>query len=233
MNIYLHPSALQQPTLQGHPVSSARRVEKLELGWPGFDPAHPSLDVLDFDHSGSVNAPGGTDPIGNRFREAERAINTVKKWTMTDRPKVAIIHFDQPSLGNSGIVPLVSAEAQQRLRSSLCCPADGAGSSDLEPSLTEAEKMAAANSDHDVRLTIFSDFALTDHDPAAVFRRLKVFPGKVHAVVLGNPPPVMLIETNVMITTIGQTDSPGALARAMYRSLVATRRRARPRPVGK
>lgn len=228
MNIHLHPSSLQQPTLHGHPVRSARRVEKLQLGWPGFDPARPSLDILDFDHSGSVTAPGGTDPIGNRFREAERAIKTVMKWTTTNRPKVAIIHFDQPSTGNSGIVPLMSADAQQRLRGGLCCQADGAGSSDLEPSLTGAEKMAAANSDHDVRLTIFSDFALTDRDPAAVFQRLKVFPGKVHAVVLGNPPPVMLMETNVMITTIGHTDTPGTLARAMYRSLVATRRRARP-----
>lgn len=228
MNIHLHSSALQQPTLEGHPVSSARRVEKLQLGWPGFDPARPSLDVLDFDHSGSVTAPGGTDPIGNRFREAERAINTVKKWTTTNRPKVAIIHFDQPSTGNSGIVPLVTAEATRRLRRSLCCPADGAGSSDLDPSLTEAEKMAAAHSDHDVRLTIFSDFALTDRDPAAVFQRLEVFPGKVHAVVLGNPPPAMLIETNVMITTIAHTDTPGTIARAMYRSLITTRRRARP-----
>lgn len=228
MNIHLHPSALQQPTLHGHPGPTARHIVKPQLGWPGFDPAHPSLDILDFDHSGSVTAPGGTDPIGNRFREAERAINTVKKWTTTDRPKVAIIHFDQPSTGNSGIVPLLSTEATRRLRSSLCCPADGAGTSDLEPSLTEAEKIAAANSDHDVRLTIFSDFALTDRDPAAVFQRLKVFPGKVHAVVLGNPPPATLMEMNVMVTTIGHTDTPGTLARAVHRSLITTRRRARP-----
>ncbi|KTS55190.1 hypothetical protein NS206_18000 [Microbacterium testaceum] len=227
MNVHLYPSVLQQSTLQGNPVRSARRVQKPQLGWPGFDPARPSLDILDFDHSGSVTAPGGTDPIGSRFDEAERAINTVKKWTTTNRPKVAIIHFDQPSTGNSGIVPLISADAQQRLRSSLCCPADGAGTSDLQPSLTEAEKMAIAHSDHDVRLTIFSDFALTDRDPAAVFQRLKVFPGKVHAVVLGNPPPAMLMEINVMVTTIGLTDTPGTLARAIYRSLITTRRRAR------
>lgn len=233
MKIHLRLPGLHQPALEGHPVPSARRVEMLQLGWPGFDPVRPSLDIIDFDHSGSVTAPGGADPIGNRFREAERAINTVKKWTTTDRTKVAIIHFDQPSTGNSGIVPLVSADAKQRLRSSLCCPPHGAGSSDLEPSLAEAEKMAVAHSDHDVRLTIFSDFALTDHDPTAVFQRLKVFPGKVHAVVLGNPPPVMLMQTDVLITTIGHTDTPGTLARAMYRSLVTTRRRARLRPVGK
>lgn len=227
MTIRLHPSRLHRPALQGQLTSAERGARQFQLGWPGLDPARPSLDIINFDHSGSVTEPGGADPIGNRFREADRAINTVRKWTTTDRPKVAIIHFDQPSTGNSGIVPLAAAGARHRLRTCLRRPSGAAGTSDLEPSLVEAEKLATASPDHDVRLIVLSDFALTDQDPQTTLQRLASFPGKVHAVVLGNAPPPLLTATDVTITAIHYTDPPGALARAIYGSLVTARRGAR------
>lgn len=222
----LHPSRLHGPSLLPKPTTARTREREpwVELGWPGIDPIHPTLDIIGFDHSGSVTAAGGTDPIGNRFREAGRAITVVQAWTMTRRPKVAIIHFDQPSIGNSGVVPLTSPGALLRLKTSLRVPPGSLGTSDLSPSLSEAERLAAAHPDHDVRFTVLSDFELTDDDPSAVFERLSAFPGQVHAVVLNAEPPADLAGENITITRLQHGDPPGALAAAIHRSLTATRR---------
>lgn len=226
MSAHLQPPRLQGPSLLPEPTVAARAEKEpwVELGWPGIDPMRPCLDIVDFDHSGSVTAVGGTDPIGNRFREAGRAIKVVQAWTMTARPKVAIIHFDQPSPSNSGVIPLSRTGALQQVAASLRVPPASFGTSDLFPSLKEAERLAAAHPDHDVRFTILSDFELTDEDPSAVFERLASFPGQVHAVVLNAEPPSDLAGDNVTITRLQHGDPPGALAAAIHRSLTATRR---------
>lgn len=205
-------------------VYGREREPWIELGWPGLDPAEPSLDIFSFDHSGSVISCGGTDPIGNRFREATRAIQIVQAWTTTKRPKAAIVHFDQPSTGNSDVIALNERRALQRLSASLRVPPDAKGSSDLEPSLAVAERLAEKYRDHAVRFTIFSDFSLTDDDPDEMFTRLAAFPGQVHAVVLNATPPPDLAAENITITRISHDDPPGSLAAAVHRSLTATRR---------
>jgi len=226
MNAQLQPSCLQVATILPEPAFAMPRNDDLsiQLDWPGIDPVRPCLDVLCCDQSGSVVAVGGNDPIGNRFREAKQAIKVVRAWTSTKRPKVAVIHFDQPSTADSGVITLSSRTALIRLDAALRVPVGAAGSSNLSPSLAQAEKLAAAYSDHDVRLTILSDFELTDSDPGAVFERLASFPGEVHAVVLNAQPPAELTADNITITRLEHEDPPGALAAAIHRSLTATRR---------
>lgn len=223
----IQPPRLQPAGLLPVPVTVYGRERGepwFELGFPGLDPVRPSLDILCFDHSGSVVAPGGTDPIGRRFLEAKQAIRIVQAWTYTSRPKVAVIHFDQPSAGNSGAVPLNSTHAGRQLAAALKVPIDAAGSSNLAPSLTVAEELAKAHPDHDVRFTILSDFQITDLDPENVFKRLADFPGQVHAVLLNAPAPPDLAGENITITEIAHGDAPGALSAAIHRSLTATRR---------
>ncbi|HEY2643006.1 MAG TPA: hypothetical protein VGI56_04550 [Galbitalea sp.] len=226
MSIRLQPAALQPGGLSPIAVldPDPGRTEWADLGWPGLDPSRPCLDIFDFDHSGSVNSSGGTDPIGNRFREVEHALEAVAAWCVSARPKAAIIHFDQPSVGNTPVVPLHSNRSLRSLKVALRVPSDALGSSDLGPSLDEAERIAAAHPDHDVRFTILSDFELTDLDSSAVFARLAGFPGKIHAVVLNAEPPNDLSGENITITRVQYEDPPGALAAAIHRSLTATRR---------
>jgi hypothetical protein len=203
----------------------------VDLGWPGLDPARPSIDIINLDHSGSVTSIGGTDPIGNRFREAGRAIDAVASWSVTKRSKAAVIHFDQPSTGNTPVLTLNDSGSVRRLKHALRVPAGARGTSDLSPSLAKAESIATAHPDHDVRLTILSDFELTDMDPSDVFARLAAFPGEVHAVVLNAEPPADLRGDNITITRLGYGDPPGALAAAIHRSLTATRRGRRLSPL--
>jgi hypothetical protein len=217
----LHPGGLA-------PVAVIRTEEGKEywvdLGWPGLDPARPSIDIFDLDHSGSVTSIGGTDPIGNRFREAGRAIDGVAAWCVTKRSKGVVIHFDQPSRGNTPVLTLNDPGSVRRLKHALRVPDGARGTSDLSPSLATAEEIATAYPDHDIRLTILSDFELTDTDPSDVFARLGAFPGEVHAVVLNAEPPVDLRGENITITRLKYSDPPGALAAAIHRSLTATRR---------
>jgi hypothetical protein len=197
----------------------------VELGWPGAEPKEPCLDVFIFDSSGSVIAPQGNDPVGNRFMEARRAIKLVSQWTYTNRSKVVIVHFDHPR-GASDVVPLNDRNLLRLLEPSLGNPG-GMGTSDLLPSLIELERLAAAHPDHDVRATIFSDFELTDTRPEEVFARLGSFPGQIHAVVLGGFVPPDLIQDNITVTPLSQTDAPGTFAAALLRSMTATRRAVR------
>ncbi|MBM7472496.1 hypothetical protein [Subtercola frigoramans] len=91
--------------------------------------------------------------------------------------------------------------------------------------------MAERYADHDVRLTIFSDFELFDDDLDDIFNRLKGFPGQVHAVVLSAEPPPDLRGENISITRISHDDPLGAVAAAVHRSLTATRRGRRLSPL--
>lgn len=222
-------SALIQPSglLPGGVIPAAdwtaEREPWIELGWPGLEPKLPCLDIKVFDDSGSVIASQGTDPVGNRFEEAKRAIRLVADWTLTNRSKVAVLHFDHPS-GAGGVVPLNDRHLMQRLGPSLRTPIGGSGTSDLLPSLRAAETLAAAHPDHEVRLTVFSDFELTDRDPSEVLSRLLAFPGHVHAVVLGGNPPLDLVGDTITVTSISPSDPPGTFAAAIHRSMTATRR---------
>ena len=229
---------LQLPQLQPGALSPVAVIRTehgkeywVDLGWPGLDPARPSIDIIDLDHSGSVTSTGGTDPIGNRFREAARAIDAVATWSVAKRSKAALIHFDQPSTGNTPVLALNDAGSVRRLKHALRVPVGAHGTSDLDPSLTTAEDIAAAHPDHDIRLTILSDFELTDTDPSDVFARLAAFPGEVHAVILNAEPPVDLRGDNITITRLHYSDPPGALAAAIHRSLTATRRGRRLSPL--
>lgn len=201
----------------------AEREPWIELGWPGLEPKRPCLDILVFDDSGSVIAPQGNDPVGNRFKEAAKAIGLVADWTLTNRSKVAVLHFDHPH-GASGVVSLTDRHLMRRLGPSLRNPG-GPGTSDLLPSLLEIERLAEAHSGHDVRATIFSDFELTDTDPSGVVSRLLAFPGQVHAVVLGGgAPPDLVNAPNITVTALSPENPPGAFAAAIHRSLTETRR---------
>ena len=229
---------LQPPQLRPAGAASARLIRTnqgkeywVDLGWPGLDPAHPSVDIIDLDHSGSITSIGGTDPIGNRFREAARAIDAVATWSVAKRSKAAVIHFDQPSTGNTPVLALNDSGSVRRLKHALRVPAGARGTSDLSPSLTKAEEIAAAHPGHDIRLTILSDFELTDTDPSDVFARLAAFPGEVHAVILNTEPPADLRGENITITRLEYSDPPGALAAAIHRSLTATRRGRRLSPL--
>lgn len=199
----------------------------VELGWPGLDPKRPCLDILVFDDSGSVTAAFGSDPVGNRFAEATRAIRLVAKWSHSSRSKVAVLHFDHPH-GASGIRSLTDRHLFRALAPALRTPLGGHGTSDLNPSLTKAEQLAAAHPDHDVRLTVLSDFELTDADPQSVMSQLALFPGRVHAVVLGGRAPLDLDGAeNITVTPLSEQDPPGTFAAAILRSMTATRRAAR------
>lgn len=226
MNSYIQPSGILPGGVIQIRHFPAEREPWIELGWPGLEPKRPCLDILLFDDSGSVIAPHGTDPVGNRFEEARRAIARVAEWTATNRSKVAILHFDHLH-GASGITPLNHRHLQRRLEPSLRNPR-GAGTSELSPSLTSLELLAAKHPDHEVRATIFSDFELTDRDPSQVMSRLLTFPGQVHAVILGGQVPPDLIDApNVTVTPLRPSDPSGTFAAAIQRSLTATRRGAR------
>lgn len=211
------------------PLRPERTIREpyVELGWPGIESKTPSLDLILFDDSGSVSAPQGSDPIGNRFNEAWKAIRLVADWTHTSRAKVAVLHFDHP-VGASPVLSLNDRRLEQRLRPFLALARGGVGTSDLLPSMEAAETLASEHSDHDVRLTVFSDFQLTDLDPRAPLAALEAFPGSVHAVVLGGDSPLDLKGApNISVTPLRASDPSGSFAAAVHRSLTATRRAAR------
>lgn len=225
----MNPHVVSSGVLRGGvlPLRAEKTVRDpfVELGWPGLEPKDPCLDVFIFDSSGSVVAPLGNDPVGNRFEEASKAIALVAQWSFTDRSKVAILHFDHPA-GASNVVPLNDRLLKRKLSPYLGNPG-GMGTSDLLPSLVELERLAAEHPDHDVRATIFSDFELTDARPEEVFARLGAFPGSIHAVVLGGQVPPDLVQDNITVTPLSPSDAPGTFAAALLRSMTATRRAAR------
>ncbi|SIS17829.1 hypothetical protein [Microbacterium sp. RURRCA19A] len=226
MTPYLQPSGILSGGLIPVRDFPSEQEPWIELGWPGLESKRPCLVMLNFDSSGSVIAPQGNDPIGNRFNEARRAIRLVADWTYTSRSKVAVLHFDHP-LGASGVVSLNDRRLLQRLDPSLQNPG-GRGISDLLPSLSEMERLAEAHPEHDLIGVIVSDFELSDVDLSEVFTRLRAFPGRIHAVVLGGQvPPDLVGADNVTVTTLSAGDPPGAFAAALHRSLTATRVAAR------
>jgi hypothetical protein len=132
------------------------------------------------------------------------------------------LHFDTPSSGEVGPVP-ITRRGLLVLRSGLRVPRDGAGSSELAPSLHRAVEIAQAHPDHEATLVVLSDYYLMDPEPGPVLSELAAFPGDVHAVVLGARIPSGVLDTRITVTHIQRDDPPGAVARAVFASLITHR----------
>lgn len=202
--------------------ATSPKEETLHFGYPGRDPKRPTMVICAFDHSYSVTAMGGNDPVGRRFEEAWQGIRHVARYSRGGC-SVGLLSFDQPSLSDTPPAPIASALHRARLRARLRVPLDAAGSSTLTPALTIAESIATGNPDADTWFLPFSDFYLTDDDAPAVHRRLGDFPGHVLAVALGDPPQAYL--NNPPVDTVHvTTDSPaGAVASALLTALTSSR----------
>jgi hypothetical protein len=191
------------------------------LGNPGKPSPEPTLLIADFDNSGSMLGPAGSDPLSNRFAEVAHAYRLVaRKGSHCELG--AVLHFDTPSSSEVAPVPLTRS-GFATLQAGLRIPADGAGSSRLAPSLARASDLAAAHPDHQTTLIVLSDFLLLDNDPGAVLARLERFPGTVHAVVLGRRRDALVPLDVASVTHVGSSDPPGAVAKAVFASLTRTR----------
>lgn len=219
----LLPSQLRTPTSACH---ETRPAERFALGDPGWPTAEPTLLIADFDNSGSVTSPVGTDPLSNRFAEVAYAFAVVAK--RGSRHELgAVLHFDTTSSGDVGPVP-ITRRGLRKLRSGLRTPRGGRGSSELSPSLRRAVALATAHPDHQATLVVLSDFLLLDpQPPSQVLADLAAFPGVVHAVVLGATMPRSVFDERIVVTPIHSNDPPGAVARALFASLTTYRRRSR------
>lgn len=203
-------------------AAPARAQVRYKLGDPGRPSLVPTLLIALCDDSGSVTAPAGTDPLSNRYSELTQAFTAVARRGASHELG-AVLHFDSPTAGDVGPVP-ITRRGLLTLRSGLGVPPDGRGSSELGPGLARAGELAAAHPEHEITLVVLSDFALLDPDPAPVLSDLAAFPGQVHAVVLGSRLPTGVLDDRITITHIHRGDAPGAVARALFASLTTHRR---------
>ncbi|MDT0309667.1 hypothetical protein RM780_22300 [Streptomyces sp. DSM 44917] len=181
----------------------------------------PTLLITIFDDSGSVAGPAGTDPLSNRYGEAAYAFSVVAR--KGGRHELgAVLHFDSPCSTDVGPVP-ITRRGLLMLRSGLRTPGDGVGSSELALGLERAVALAETHADHEVTLVVLSDFLLMDPEPGPVLSALAAFPGAVHAVVLGHRLPAGVLDERIVETHIQRGDPPGALARALFASLITHR----------
>lgn len=222
----LLPGRLLQSHLLGASGTGANRRSgqpraNYLLGDPGWPATVPTLLITVFDNSGSVTGPIGTDPLSNRFAEVDRAFSVVARRG-SPRELGAVLHFDTPTSGDVKPIPLTK-HALRILRTGLHVPPDGAGSSELAPSLQRARELADAHAKHEVTLVVLSDFYLMDPQPGPVLSDLAMFPGQVHAVVLGAHLPAGVLDDQITVTHVQRDDPPGAVARAVFASLVAHR----------
>lgn len=224
----LCPSTLRSSQLLGGGAAPNNWSEPPTVGYDLGDPGRPSdvptLLIPVFDNSGSVTAPVGTDPLSNRFSEVTRAFSVVAR--KGSRHELgAVVHFDTPTSGDIGPVPLTRL-GLLTLRRGLRVPPDGAGSSELAPSLQRAVEIAETRPGYAATLVVLSDFQLLDREPSQVLSDLAAFPGDVHAVVLGGYLPAGVLDERITVTRIQRDDPPGAVARAVFASLMTHRQRA-------
>ena len=191
------------------------------LGDPGWPAKVPTLLITVFDNSGSVTSPAGTDPLSNRFAEVAHAFSVVARRG-SQHELGAVLHFDTPSSAEVGPVPL-TRRGFAALRAGLRVPTDGAGSSELTPSLRRVAEITQAHPGHEATLVVLSDFLLLDPEPERVLAELSVFPGQVHAVILGARLPAGVLDERITVTCIGREDPPGAVAQALFASLTTHR----------
>jgi len=216
----LRPGRLLGPAPAGGSARSS--AAGFRLGSAGRPSEIPSLLICGFDNSGSVVSPTGTDPLSNRFAEVEHAFAAVAKRAVPHELG-AVLHFDSPCSGDVAPVA-ISRHGLARLRSGLQVPSDGAGSSALLPSLRQAVKLAEAHPQHAATLVVLSDFMILDPNPTAALGELASFPGDVHAVVLGGHFREAAFAPRIAVTHVQRDDPPGAVARALFTSLITHRR---------
>lgn len=214
---------LQPSALVGELPRSVKPKKEapIELGWPGFCPRQPRLVLPIFDDSGSVALPGGGDPVGNRYEEAQLAFEALQEWCTCGKCLGGALHFDTPR-GDVAPGKLRSPTFQQHLARGLSVPRFAAGSSVLGPSLAKAEAIAASFSKHEVRLVVLTDWQLFDTDD--VLNRLRSFPGAVLAIGLNTTPPIAADDDTIVGLRVGHDDPPGAVARALFGELTVGRR---------
>ena len=182
------------------------------LGPVGRCPKVPTLFVVVVDDSGSITAPGGADPISNRYAEVRAAMVAVARVCRCGRELAAVIHFDTPH-GDAGPQRLTRSGVLVLSRG-LRVPSLGLGTSDLLPGLRAARQIADDHPGHNVVLAVLSDFQLTDSDEGAVRSELESFPGTVLACLIGGTEGMAVAEADQTIS-IGFSEPPGALARAV------------------
>jgi len=189
------------------------------LGSPGRNPKHPYFHQLIPDNSWSVL--GGNDTAGRRFEEMWQAVQMVARFS-NDQTAIALLPFDQPSVGTVPPGRLDNRQHLRRLRANLRIPPDSVGSSELGPALTLAEHYASTTGAKKT-LTVVTDFELADDDPSGIYQRLQDFPGQVFAVVLGTAAPPALVGDNIAVLEIGPDSPPGMLATAVWNSFTTGR----------
>lgn len=225
---HLLPSSLQTGHLLGltgstNAPAAARESDEVfyQLGDPGDPSPIPTLLIAVFDDSGSITGRGGNDPLSKRYAEAEHAFRVISNRGSA-RELGAVLHFDSPCSGDVSPVPL-TRRGMAALRHGLRFPSNAVGSSALEPSLRQATWLAEGHPAHATTLVVLSDFLLMDADPAEVLSDLVAFPGDVHAVVMGSQVPDGVLAGDITVTPITYDSRPGAVAEALFRSLVTHR----------
>ncbi len=204
------PALLGSGSPGGPRATGDRRID-VYLGNPGACPHEKVLYFNLFDNSGSVT--GGNDPIGQRFEEVGHTLRHLSRVCNCGREFSSIIHFDTPTSGD--VVPTkLNRKGLDALARGLSVPLDGAGISELGPSLRRVTDVVAQNPNYTPVVTVFSDFEL--FDPPHVLDDLVSFPGIVHAVVLRSTPPQILLDL--------PSDPTGAVAKALFASMTAVRK---------
>jgi hypothetical protein len=197
-------------------------LSQITLGDPGTCCGTATTTFVVTDSSGSVASPGGNDPTSRRHDEAGLAIRHVAAACHCGRERVALLPFDQPSLGL--VLPQrLDGSGIRRLKRGMVIAERTGASSSLLPALTCAERLAKLTPNH-AAVVVLSDFELCDHHADRVLERLASFPGYVHAVVLGARPPSQLAgHDDVAISVITPSSPPGAVARAVFDGLIRYR----------
>lgn len=208
------------PTVEPDPALDTEQPT-YRLGDPGDPSPIPTQLISVFDDSGSLTGRGGNDPLSRRYAEVEHAFRVVARRG-SPRELGAVLHFDSPCKGDVSPVPM-TRKGLTALRRGLRCPRDAVGSSALEPSLQQAVRLAEAYPQHATTLVVLSDFLLLDADPAQVLSELVAFPGDIHAVVMGSQVPDCVLAGDITVTEVRQDSRPGAVAQALFRSLVTHR----------
>jgi hypothetical protein len=206
-----------------------RYEQEITVGRPGKCPERPVLAITIHDNSMSVVSGAGNDPAGQRFLEAYLAISRVGKRCRCGRDLVATLHQDTPSKGDLRATPITKPH-HPNIQKSLAVPHGDAGYSILLPALSAAEQIVKEHPGHHPVLIVFTDFLLFDD----YTQPLLDFPAETHAIVLRTTPPAALAAAeNITVTAITNDSKPGAVARAVFTGLVATRPDAQPLPTEK
>lgn len=224
--LVLPPGTLDPTTLgfaARHRDRSQAASGRIRLPHPGRCPHQPTHTIFLFDNSGSVC--GGHDTIGSRFEEATVAIERVGRACRCRAELVSVLHFDTPT-SRDVLAARLGRRGRAQIVHGLAVPADGAGSSELGPSLQRAYDLSDRYPKNLSILVACTDFELLDDDPIETLDRFSAFPGLVHAVVLRAQPPQLLVnDERVTVTQVGYDAPCGAVASAVFEALTAARRR--------